>query len=252
MVNAMEAKGLTVTAPGGTLLDALSFTIAPGERVGLIGQSGSGKSLTAAVLCGLLRPPLRLTTGTLILNGTSMQANPRHWREVRGRQIFQIFQSPASALTPARRIGPQLRETARIAGAPSTRITEALDQVGLSQTVTGQFPYQLSGGMKQRVLIAMALILRPTILIADEPTTGLDVLTEGEVLDALRDMLDETSAALLFISHDLRAVQAVADRVLVMEGGKLVEDCVASALLQSRAPAAQALSEAAEILQTPC
>lgn len=252
MVNALEAKGLTVTAPGGTLLDALSFTIAPGERVGLIGQSGSGKSLTAAALCGLLRPPLRRTAGTLTLNGQAMQDNPRHWRRVRGRQIFQIFQSPASALTPARRIGPQLRETALIAGAPGTRITQALDQVGLSQTVTGQFSYQLSGGMKQRVLIAMALILRPAILIADEPTTGLDVLTEAETLNALSDMVTETGAALLFISHDLRAVQAVADRVLVMDGGRLVEDCAASGLFQSRAPAALALAQAAETLQHPC
>ena len=182
-----------------------------------------------------------------------MSASPVTWRRIRGRQIFQIFQSPGTALTPTRRIRPQLVETARIAGAdPGNAIRHALDSVALDQSVGGYFPYQLSGGMKQRVLIAMALILRPRILIADEPTTGLDVLTERDILSALNTMADETGAAVLFISHDLRAVREVATRTLVMQGGQLVEDAPVSELATSQAPAARNLAEAAVMLQNQC
>lgn len=255
MVDALQVRGLTVSAPGPTpLLNGVEFSIRAGERVGLVGQSGCGKSVTAAALNGLLRPPLAITRGTIRIDGKDVgQASPRTWRKLRGRGIFQIFQSPGTALTPARRVGVQLAEAAKIAGAASDiAVARALETVSLAPHVADYFPYQLSGGMKQRVLIAMALILRPRILIADEPTTGLDVLTERDVLTALNTMADETGAALLFISHDLRAVAEVASRTLVMEHGRIVEDGPIDTLAQSKVPAARQLSEAADALRAAC
>lgn len=255
MVDALQVNGLSVSIPGAApLLDGLHFTIRSGERVGLVGSSGCGKSLTAAALTGLLRPPISHSSGTIRINGQNVHdASPRAWRKLRGRGVFQIFQSPGTALTPARRIRAQLAEAAHIAGAdPRRAIAHALEAVALDAKVAGFFPYQLSGGMKQRVLIAMALILRPRVLIADEPTTGLDVLTERAILAALNTMADETSAAVLFISHDLRAVAEVASRTLVMEHGRLVEDAPITDLVQSASPAARQLAEAALVLQAAC
>ncbi len=254
----VEALGVTdlsvVDGRGQRLLDPVSFTLAAGERVGLVGASGCGKSLTAAALCGLLRPPLTVAGGDVRIDGQSvLDLSPRAWRRMRGGSIFQIFQSPGTALTPGRRIRAQLAETARLAGRElETTIASALEAVELDARVAEFFPYQLSGGMKQRVLIAMALILRPRILIADEPTTGLDVLTEREILSALNAMADETGAAVLFISHDLRAVREVAARTLVMQAGRLVEDAPICGLETSPAPAARALAEAAAALQGAC
>lgn len=255
MVDALSVSNLSVTNPGAPpLLDQLNFNIAPGERVGLVGQSGCGKSLTAAALCGLLRPPLAITTGTARIDGVELVgAAPHVWRQIRGRRVFQIFQSPGTALTPARSIRAQLVETARIVGAnPKQAVTSALETVALDPHVADFFPYQLSGGMKQRVLIAMALILRPRILIADEPTTGLDVLTEREILAALDKMANDVGSAVLFISHDLRAVAEIASRTLVMEHGRLVEDAPISDLAASTAPSARQLAEAAQALQSTC
>jgi len=254
MVNALCVQDLTVSAGPNALLHQLNFDLAPGERIGLVGTSGCGKSLTAAALCGLLRPPLRVTSGSIQIDGQEMTGlSLTNWRPVRGTGIFQIFQSPGTALTPGRRIRFQLSEAAGIAGVESDRsIASALDAVSLEQRVADFFPYQLSGGMKQRVLIAMALLLRPRILIADEPTTGLDVLTEREILLALNTMADETGAAVLFISHDLRAVQAVAERSLVMQDGRLVENAPITALATSTVPATRALMQAAQALQPAC
>lgn len=255
MVDALQLRGLTVSIPGAPpLLSEMSFSIRAGERVGLVGASGCGKSLTAATLTGLLRPPITLSGGTIRICGQDIaEASPRMWRKLRGQGIFQIFQSPGTALTPARRIGRQLAEAARIAGeTPEAALPRALETVSLAPQVVDHFPYQLSGGMKQRVLIAMALILRPRILIADEPTTGLDVLTERDVLAALNAMADETGCALLFISHDLRAVAEVARRTLVMDKGRIVEDAPITDLARSGAAAARKLAEAATALQAAC
>ncbi|MEL6596612.1 MAG: ABC transporter ATP-binding protein [Pseudomonadota bacterium] len=255
MVALLQVQNLSVGLPfSAPLLDAISFDIAEGERVGLVGASGCGKSLTAGTLCGLLRAPLRVLAGSIRLDGTSLtDASPATWRAARGRSVFQIFQSPGTALTPVRRVGTQLAEVAQIAGRDTkAAVSQALDAVALQPDVTGLFPYQLSGGMKQRVLIAMALILRPRLLIADEPTTGLDVLTEHDILTALNTAADETGASVLFISHDLRAVRRIATRTLVMHAGRLVEDADIADLAISKAPAARALATAATALQNPC
>ncbi|MFK7761659.1 MAG: ATP-binding cassette domain-containing protein [Roseobacter sp.] len=252
MVAALNVRNLTVGAARATpLLHDLNFDLAQGERVGLVGASGCGKSLTAAALCGLLRAPLSVLDGEIRLIGAPMvAATPAIWRKARGRVVFQVFQSPSTALTPVRRIGVQLNEAAKIAGSEvKDVVAKALDAVNLADDVTGLFPYQLSGGMKQRVLIAMALILRPQILIADEPTTGLDVLTEREILAALQTAVYETGASLLFISHDLRAVTTVARRSLVMDRGRIVEDADIADLGLSKAQAARALAHAAQALR---
>ena len=255
MVVALSVRNLSVAIPfEEPLLDGLNFDLEPGERMGLVGASGCGKSLTAAVLCGLLRPPLSVTGGTIWIDGhETTEASPAARRQLRGHKIFQIFQSPGTALTPARSVGTQLNEAADMVGGPSkATVLQALEAVSLGADIATLFPYQLSGGMKQRVLIAMALILRPHILIADEPTTGLDVLTEGDILRALKTMADETGASILFISHDLRAVREIADRTLVMEAGRLVENAPVDALHLSHVPAARELAEAAIALQSGC
>lgn len=255
MVAGLHVRNLTVGAVRATpLLHGLNFDLAQGERIGLVGASGCGKSLTAAALCGLLRAPLSVLEGEIEITGAPMvAASPAIWRKVRGRGVFQIFQSPSTALTPVRRIGVQLNEAAQIAGSEAKDVVpKALQAVNLAHNVPGLFPYQLSGGMKQRVLIAMALILRPHILIADEPTTGLDVLTEQEILVALQTAAEETGASLLFISHDLRAVATVARRSLVMDAGRIVEDADIADLVLSKAPAARALAHAAKALQARC
>lgn len=255
MVMGLEVKNLSVLPDRGEpLLDRASFDLSPGERFGLIGASGSGKSLTAGALCGLLRPPLAARATVMQFDGSDMQAlSPRAWRALRGTSIFQIFQSPGTALNPARRVGAQLVEAANTARAyPMRDVTEALKRVALDPEVARKFPYQISGGMKQRVLIAMALLLRPRLLIADEPTTGLDVLTEHDVLETLVTMLDATGAALLFISHDLRAVRRVATRTLVMEAGQIAENTAISALSTSAHATARALAGAVETVEGRC
>lgn len=255
MVAALNVQDLTVGAPfAAPLLHGLSFDLGQGERIGLVGPSGCGKSLTVAALCGLLRAPLSVSGGAIDIEGTPMiGASDVMWRQARGRKVFQIFQSPSTALTSVRRIGVQLNEAAHIAGSEAKdTVPRALDAVKLSRDVAGLFPYQLSGGMKQRVLIAMALLLRPRILIADEPTTGLDVLTEQDILKTLNTAVEETGAALIFISHDLRAVRTVARRSLVMQKGRIVEDADIAQLATSKAPVARALVEAASALHAPC
>ena len=252
MVSGLHLRALSVSAgTGEALLDRVSFDLAPGERKGLIGASGSGKSLTAGALCGLLRPPLRLRAEAMRFAGQDLNLlSPRGWRALRGQTIFQIFQSPGTALNPARRVGAQLAETAKLARAcPVRDVAAALQAVALDPEVARLFPYQLSGGMKQRVLIALALLLRPRLLIADEPTTGLDVLTEREILDALGAMLDATGASLLFISHDLRAVRAIAPRTLVMQAGRILEDTPVGGLAGSPHAATRALAGAAAALE---
>ncbi len=255
MVNALSVEELSLHANGQTLLDNVSFELAMGERKGLIGASGCGKSLSASAICGLLRPPLFIASGRIILDGRNiLDFTQKEWRAVRGRHIFQIFQSPGTALTLAMRIGPQLLEAAEIAGVKNSKRTvlKALHDVELDEAITEFFPYQLSGGMKQRVLIAMALILRPRILIADEPTTGLDVLTEFEILSSLNTMIEETGASLLFISHDLRVVRNVAQRTLVMHEGRIVEETQTDMLMQSSHQHSKSLAKAAASLVRSC
>ena len=214
---------------GTTLLHDLSFSLESGEILGLTGPSGAGKSLTALALCGLLDPPLAWTDGCIVIDGRVIAPNrPRCWNSQRGRGIFLIFQSPASALNPGLTIGTQISEALR-AGlnltAPEAdgEVRRLLSQVDLPADTAEHYPFQLSGGMRQRVLIAIALGLRPKVVVADEPTSGLDPIRQAEIIHALRRLPDDLGTGLVILSHDLRLFGRIADRVGVLYQGSLVE-----------------------------
>ncbi len=214
---------------GRVILDEVSLAIRPGECLGLIGESGSGKSTMAMLALGLMRPPLALSGGRVLLFGEDTAAwDWDDWQALRGRVVSLVNQDPLSALNPVLPIGEQIREVMRIhraipAEAQEERLREVLADVDLPARVIPQYPHELSGGMRQRVVIAMAVVNRPALLIADEPTTALDVTTQARVLDLLRRLQQRYALGLLFISHDLRVVARVADRVVVLREGQVVE-----------------------------
>lgn len=219
---------------GRCILDNVSLHVEPGECVGLIGESGSGKSTLATLALGLTRPPLALTDGDVTLLGKNTAGwSWDDWQNVRGRTVTLVNQDPLSALNPVLRIGDQIREVVQVHIAPSRvelerRLREVLDEVHLPHRVIDQFPHELSGGMRQRVVIAMAVVNRPRLLIADEPTTALDVSTQVRILDLMRELQSLYGLGLLFISHDLRVVSRVADRVVIMREGQVVETGLAN------------------------
>mgnify|MGYP001343572724 CR=1 FL=1 len=215
------------------LVHGLSFDLRRGETLAIAGESGSGKSLTSLAIMGLLPPPAVRVTGGSILFGqqelTTLGENAL--RQIRGNRIAMIFQEPMTSLNPVMKIGAQLAEAICAHEAISfqdarVRALEALKSVRLSEPEKrlDQFPHELSGGMRQRVMIAMAIALKPDILIADEPTTALDVTVQREVLDLLRDLQHEMGTAVILITHDMGVVAEMADRVLVMKGGHFVEE----------------------------
>ncbi len=214
------------------LVQDLSFDLRKGETLAIAGESGSGKSITSLAIMGLLPPPaVRVTGGRVVLSGQDMTTLPETaLRKVRGDRIAMIFQEPMTSLNPVMTVGAQLSEAIR-AHAPvgraeaATRAVEALKAVRLSEPERRmhQYPHELSGGMRQRVMIAMALALRPEVLIADEPTTALDVTVQREVLDLLRDLQRDLGTAIILITHDMGVVAEMADRVIVMRQGRQVE-----------------------------
>ncbi|WP_311197784.1 ABC transporter ATP-binding protein [Ornithinimicrobium sp. INDO-MA30-4] len=217
-----------------TLLADVSFTIDSGERVGLIGESGSGKSLTALAVMGLLSDGVRATGSVELGNGGEgnlLERSEREMAKIRGSEMAMIFQEPMTALNPTMRVGAQVAEVMRIHGtepskaAAKSRAVELLDSVGLPDpaNVARSYPHQLSGGQRQRVVAAIALANSPDLLICDEPTTALDVTVQALVLDLIVRQVEERDAALLFITHDLAVVATVCERVVVMYGGRIVE-----------------------------
>lgn len=213
----------------------LSFNIAKNEVVGLVGESGSGKSLTSLAIMGLLPPGLR-ASGEIVFQEARagsqnlLQFPEPEMRRLRGLKIAMIFQEPMTALNPVMRVGDQIAEAAVIHGKMSkkqawNRAVQAMQEVAIPSPDqrARDYPHQLSGGMRQRVMIAMALVNRPQILIADEPTTALDVTIQAQILDLLAELRDKYALAMLFISHDLAVVSQVTDRVAVMYAGNLVE-----------------------------
>ncbi len=233
----LSVEGLCVSVrAGGTLaplVSDLSFALAPGETLAIAGESGSGKSITSLAIMGLLPPPaVRATAGRVMLDGTDLLALPEgRMRALRGDRIAMIFQEPMTSLNPVMTVGAQLTEAIRAHEATGLREARdralgALRQVRIPQPERRlrQYPHELSGGMRQRVMIAMALALRPAVLIADEPTTALDVTVQAEVLDLLRDLQTETGTAVILITHDMGVVAEMADRVVVMQDGRMVEE----------------------------
>jgi len=213
----------------------LSFSIAAGEVLGLVGESGSGKSITSLAIMGLL-PPSAIVTGQITFqNGDAVPTHlsalpPDQFRQLRSSRIAMIFQEPMTALNPVMRVGEQIAEAVlahhQVSKAEAwRRAVEGMQDVAIPdpEQRARSYPHQLSGGMRQRVMIAMAIVNRPQLLIADEPTTALDVTIQQQILDLLNDLRHKFGLAMLFISHDLAVVSHVADRVAVMYAGSLVE-----------------------------
>ncbi len=223
----------------------VAFSIQPGERVGIVGESGCGKTVTGLALLGLLPAATSRVEGSAMFEGQNIIGlAPRALRRVRGRKIGMIFQEPMSALDPVFTIGQQIGETIRVHfGATRedarTRAVAALASVGISspERVHDSYPHQLSGGMRQRAMIAIALVCEPRLLIADEPTTALDVTIQAQIIDLLLDLSSRTGTALLFISHDLGVIAETCTRMITMYAGQVVEDApVDFALVRPRHP----------------
>jgi len=240
---ALRVHDLTIALPGmmdrGHAVRDISFELRRGEILCIIGESGSGKSVTASAVMGLLPKVMRATSGSITFKGADLLTLPEpQMRALRGREIAIIFQDPLSALNPLMTIGAQIREVLDThgAGAPearAARVVEMLEEVGLPDPalIQHQYPFRLSGGQRQRVMIAMALALDPEILIADEPTTALDVTTQAQILELIRRIQRKKGMSVMFITHDFGVVADIADRVIVMEKGLLVEEGAADMVL---------------------
>ncbi len=226
---------------GATVVDGVSFALRPGRTIALVGESGCGKSATALSLMRLIDPPGRILSGRVLLDGQDLlAATEREMEQVRGSKIGMIFQDPLTSLNPALTIGRQIAETILAhqpisRAAAEQRAIELLKHVGVNDAArrAHDFPHHFSGGMRQRVLIAAAISCRPKVIIADEPTTALDVTVQAKILRLLRDLQLEMQAALLLITHDLGVVAAMADEVIVMYAGRIVERADVDALFHN-------------------
>ncbi|RJE89305.1 ABC transporter ATP-binding protein [Paracoccus onubensis] len=214
------------------ILQDISFQIMPGETYGLVGESGSGKSVTSLAIMGLLKKPLKVSGGQVVFQGQDLlKLRPRRMRDLRGDRVAMIFQEPMTALNPLSTVGRQIAEMYVLHQGKSWRearrlAVHALDSVKVPnpERRVGNYPHQMSGGLRQRVMIAMALACDPDLLIADEPTTALDVTVQAEVLRLIKELCAARGTAVLFISHDLGVIASICQRVGVMYAGCLVEE----------------------------
>jgi peptide/nickel transport system ATP-binding protein len=235
MTALLEVKNLRVEFPSrrGTLLalDDISFSIAPGEILGVVGESGAGKSLTGAAIIGLLEPPGRIAGGEIRLNGQRIDNLPYEaMRKIRGRQIGAIFQDPLTSLNPLYTIGRQLTETILthlpVSEAEARqRAIKLLQETGIqgAEQRIEQYPHQFSGGMRQRVVIALALAAEPKLIVADEPTTALDVSIQAQIISLLKRLCKDHGAAVMLVTHDMGVIAETCDRVAVMYAGRIAE-----------------------------
>ncbi|HEX6575549.1 MAG TPA: ABC transporter ATP-binding protein [Gemmatimonadaceae bacterium] len=223
-------------------VDGVSFVVNAGETVGIVGESGCGKSVTALSILRLIQPPGRIEKGSRIMfEGKDLVSlDDAGMRDVRGNRISMIFQEPMSALNPVFTVGDQVAEVARVHGSGSrkdawNRAVEMLTLTGIPspEERAKQYPHQLSGGMRQRVLIAMALMMNPALVIADEPTTALDVTIQAQILELLVDLQKRLGTSILMITHDLGVIAETATRVLVMYGGEVVEEAAVTTLFET-------------------
>ncbi len=231
----LQVKNLVVEFPNrrGTLraLDDISFDIAPGEVLGVVGESGAGKSLTGASIIGLLEPPGRVASGEIWLEGRRIDnLPPEQMRQVRGRQIGAIFQDPLTSLNPLYSVGRQLIETITThlpvsAAEARQRAIQLLKDTGIpaAEQRIDHYPHQFSGGMRQRVVIALALAAEPRLIVADEPTTALDVSIQAQIITLLKTICRERGAAVMLITHDMGVIAETCDRVAVMYAGRIAE-----------------------------
>ena len=213
-------------------VNGISWSLGAGDSLALVGESGSGKSVGALALLGLVPPPGRITSGSIRLRGTELlDLDPAGWRRVRGREIAMVFQDPMTSLNPVLPVGRQITEVLRRhmdmdRAAAEAEAGRLLDRVGIPDA-TGRLrdhPHQFSGGQRQRIMIAMALACRPAVLVADEPTTALDVTVQAQIVQLVAELRREMGMAVLWITHDLALAAEVVDRVAVMYGGAIVED----------------------------
>lgn len=212
-------------------VDGVSFSVARGETLGLVGESGSGKSVTGFSIMGLIDPPGRIAGGQILFEGRDLtQLSGEEMRNLRGRQMAMVFQDPMATLNPVLRVGTQLKETIQAHGKVSAReahdrARDALGMVGIPspEERLSSYPHQLSGGMRQRVAIAIALLHQPALLIADEPTTALDVTIQAQILAEMQNLTRRFNTALIWITHDLSVVAGLANRIAVMYAGRIVE-----------------------------
>ena len=228
-----------------TPVNGVSFQLQRGERLAVVGESGSGKSMMALAIMGLIPPPGKLIEGDIRIDGRSVVGlSPAAWCRIRGQELAMIFQDPLTALNPVHTIGKQLTEAIRLhqsisAGSARSHAVELLDRVHIpaAKDRLRDYPHQFSGGMRQRVMIAMALANKPSVIIADEPTTALDVTTQAQILSLLDEVCAEEGASCILISHDLGVVGSFCDRIAVMYAGNLVELGSAQAVFEgSRHP----------------
>jgi peptide/nickel transport system ATP-binding protein len=235
MAPLLEVRNLRVEFPTrrGTLtaIDDISFSIAPGEVLGVVGESGAGKSLTGASIIGLLEPPGRIAGGEILLGGRRIDDLPPHeMRRIRGKEIGAIFQDPLTSLNPLYTVGRQLVETIQThlelgASQARARAVELLQETGIpaAEERIDHFPHQFSGGMRQRVVIALALAAEPRLIVADEPTTALDVSIQAQIISLLKRLCREHHTAVMLVTHDMGVIAETADRVAVMYAGRIVE-----------------------------
>lgn len=231
----LQVKNLVVEFPGrhGNLraLDDISFDIAPGEILGIVGESGAGKSLTSAAIIGLLEPPGRISGGQVLLEGERIDhLNEMQMRRIRGRRIGAIFQDPLTSLNPLYTVGRQLIETIQThlpvtAEEARLRAISLLQETGIAaaEQRLGHYPHQFSGGMRQRVVIALALAGEPKLIVADEPTTALDVSIQAQIITLLKSVCKKHGAAVMLITHDMGVIAETCDRVAVMYAGRIAE-----------------------------
>ncbi|MGI9821891.1 ABC transporter ATP-binding protein [Agromyces sp. Marseille-Q5079] len=259
----LEVEHLTVTFPTSAgpveVVKDASFRVEAGDTLGIVGESGSGKSMTSLAIMGLL-PRGGTATGSIRLNGHELLGRTdREMRRVRGDKVAMVFQDPLSSLNPYYTVGLQIEEAYRAHNGGSRkdarRVTiEALERVRIADAArrVDHYPHQFSGGMRQRIMIAMALCLEPDLLIADEPTTALDVTVQAQILELLADLQRETGTGMIFITHDLAVVSQVAQDVLVMKDGAQVESGTAEEIFSNpRAPYTRALLAALPRIDDP-
>jgi oligopeptide transport system ATP-binding protein len=241
-------------------VNGVSFDIAPGETLGIVGESGCGKSVTSLAILGILPRAGRVTGGRAVFEGEDLIGRPdRELRRIRGKEIAMIFQDPMTSLNPVLTVGRQIRESIEThfdldRKQAEKRVVELLDQVGIPEAKrrARDYPHQFSGGMRQRAMIAMALACEPKLLIADEPTTALDVTIQAQILDLLRALVAERDTALVMITHDLGVVAGMCERVNVMYGGMVMESGPAEDVFRSpRHPYTLGLLQSVPRLDTP-